>query len=185
MKRKEFIYKLKRELKFYKKIDTQEIIYYYEEMIQDAIDEGINEEEFIAGLGSIRKIIQNMVGDDQFIDEVKRSNNNSLSILIGGTVKLISFFFYGLAIFIAFVIAISIILSGFAVAFQSLVYIFANTLISTDYIAIAGLCAIGVGIILIGFAMINSTLRASQSIKLYIIRKTKQVFRKKEVNQYE
>ncbi|MDA3931570.1 MAG: DUF1700 domain-containing protein [Tenericutes bacterium] len=185
MRRKEFLKKLEQELKFYKKIDTQEIIYYYEEMIQDAIDEGQNEEDFIASLGPVHSIIRNMVGDEEFIHEVKRSNNNSLTTLIGGTVKIFAFFFYGVAIFTTFIVALSIIISGIAIVFQSGIYIYANSLILSDYILIGGLILLGIGITLVGISIIKSTLRMSKSIKLYIIRKTKQLFRKKEVNNYE
>ncbi|MFP4479043.1 MAG: DUF1700 domain-containing protein [Candidatus Izemoplasmatales bacterium] len=185
MKRKEFLNKLKQELKYYKKIDTQEIIFYYDEMIQDAIDEGQDEEVFIANLGPIKNIAGNMITDETFIEEVKESNSNSLSKVLGGTVKLFAFFFYGLAIFITFIVALSIIIAGIAVALQSLVYIYANSLLASDYIIIGGLIAIGIGIILIGLSIIKSTFTMSKSIKLYIIRKTKQLFRKKEVNSYE
>ncbi|MGD9761377.1 MAG: DUF1700 domain-containing protein, partial [Candidatus Izemoplasmatales bacterium] len=81
MKRKEFLNELKQELKFYTKIDSEEIIYYYDEMIQDAIDEGKNEENFINSLGSLNDIVKGIVGDDQFIKEIKHSNNNSLTEL--------------------------------------------------------------------------------------------------------
>jgi len=185
MRRKEFINKLKQELKYYKKIDTQEIVFYYEELIQDAIDEGKNEEVFIANLGSVQNIVKNMVGDDAFIEEVRKSNSNSLAKIVGGTVKIFVLFFYGLAIFITFVIAGSVIISGLAVALQSLIYIYANSLMLSDYVIMAGLIAIGIGIVLIGLAIIKSTFRMSQSIKLYIIRKTKQLFRKKEVTNNE
>jgi hypothetical protein len=43
----------------------------------------------------------------------------------------------------------------------------------------------GIGIGLIGVALFNNLLNTSQSIKLYVTRKTKHLFRKKEVNDYE
>jgi len=51
-----------------------------------------------------------------------------------------------------------------------------------DYLIIAGLVSLGTGIVLIGFSIIKSTMKMSQSIKLYITRKTREFFRKKEVN---
>ncbi|MGD9761887.1 MAG: hypothetical protein AB7U52_05630, partial [Candidatus Izemoplasmatales bacterium] len=143
---------------------------------------GKNEENFINSLGSLNDIVKGIVGDDQFIKEIKHSNNNSLTELVNGTVKIITYFFYGLAIFIAFTISISIIIAGIAIAFQSVIYIYANTLLLADYLIIAGLVSLGTGIVLIGFSIIKSTMKMSQSIKLYITRKTREFFRKKEVN---
>ena len=182
MKRKEFLNELKKELKFYKKIDSEEIVYYYDEMIQDAVDEGKSEVEFIKNLGTIKDVVRGIVGDDQFISEVKHSNSNSLTGLITGTVKIIALFFYGLAIFISFTVSISIIIAGIAIAFQSVIYIYADTLVLADYLIIGGLVSLGTGIALIGFSIIKSTMKMSQSIKLYITRKTREFFRKKEVN---
>jgi len=126
-----------------------------------------------------------MVGDEAFIEEVRQYNSNSLSTLLGGTLKVFALFFYGLAIFITFVVASSVIIAGFAVALQAFIYIYANSLMLSDYLIIGGLVAIGVGIILVGLAIIKSTLRMSESIKLYIVRKTKLLFRKKEGVNYE
>lgn len=61
MNKKPFLNSLKKELKFYKKINSEEIIYYYDEMIQDAIDEGEDEVNFIKNLGSNETIITNII----------------------------------------------------------------------------------------------------------------------------
>jgi uncharacterized membrane protein len=108
MNKKTFLNQLKKELKYYKKIDTEEIIYYYDEMIQDAIDAGENEVIFIKNLGSLEEIISNVVNDGEFMMEVKTSNSQSLTNILSGTVRIISFFFYIVSLFVIGVVSVQV-----------------------------------------------------------------------------
>ncbi|MGE4571335.1 MAG: DUF1700 domain-containing protein [Candidatus Izemoplasmatales bacterium] len=185
MKRKEFINQLRKELKYYKKIDSEEIIYYYDEMIQDAVDEGQDESLFIKNLGSIDQIIKNMIKDENFIEKVKSSNDNSLSTLLNGSIKVISLIFYYLALFILVIISISISISGFALIFQVLVYLIIDSLSTMDQIVLIGAILIGIGLAIIGIGICKNLLKTSKNIKLFFIRKTKSILRKREVTDYE
>jgi uncharacterized membrane protein len=185
MNKRMFLNQLKKELKYYKKVDTEEIIYYYDEMIQDAIDAGENEVIFIKNLGSLDEIVSNVVNDGEFMMAVKASNSQSLTNIISGTVRIISFFIYIVSLFVIGVVSVSIIIAGFAMVIQSGVYLILDDLTSLDQWILIGVILMGIGIGMIGVALFNNLLKTSQSIKLYVTRKTKQLFRKKEVNDYE
>ncbi|MFA7075253.1 MAG: DUF1700 domain-containing protein [Candidatus Izemoplasmatales bacterium] len=178
MNKRMFISKLKKELKNYKKIDSEEIIYYYDEMIQDALDEGQNENDFIKSLGSIDSIIGNIIKDGDFIKEVKSANNNSLINIVSTTVRVISLLCYYFALFIIGIIYISIVIAGFSVVAQAGIYLAVDNLDTMGQIALGAVMLVGLGIGLIGLALIKHLLNNTQSIRLYIIRKTKQLFSK-------
>ena len=179
MNKKIFLNELKKELKYYKKINTEEIIYYYDEMIQDAVDEGQDEESFIANLGSIDKIIANIIQDEEFLKSVEKSNTNSLGNIVNGTVRIISLICYYFVLAILAIVFVSIFSSGVGMVIQSLFYIIIDQPTSTDLLMIIGLMLIGVGISLISFSLIYHTFKNSNSIRLRIIRKTKEIYKGK------
>ena len=179
MNKKTFLNSLKKELKFYKKIDSEEIIYYYDEMIQDAIDEGEDEVAFIKNLGSIETIIANIIKDEEFIKDVKRSNNNSLGSIVNTTVRVISLICYYFALFIMTIVFASIFISGLGMILQSGIYLIFDDLTSTDQWLLAGIIVMGIGISVIGFSLMTNVFKATKSIRLFIIRKTKEIYRKK------
>lgn len=179
MNKKTFLNSLKKELKFYKKIDSEEIIYYYDEMIQDAIDEGEDEVTFIKNLGSIETIIANIIKDEEFIKDVKKSNNNSLGNIVNTTVRVISLICYYFALFIMTIVFASIFISGLGMILQSGIYLIFDDLTSTDQWLLAGIIVMGIGISVIGFSLMTNVFKATKSIRLFIIRKTKEIYRKK------
>lgn len=185
MNRKQFLNQLKKELKYYKKLDTEEIIYYYDEMIQDAVDEGQNEEWFIKSLGPINEIVRNMVQDENFIKEVRTSNSNSITNILGGSIKILSLAIYYFSLFTLAIVAISIAGSGIAMIGQAFVYLLLDELSTTDQWIMIGIIMIGLGVLSIGIGIFNNIFRSNKNIKLYITRKTKNIFRKKEGNDYE
>lgn len=179
MNKKTFLNSLKKELKFYKKIDSEEIIYYYDEMIQDAIDEGEDEVTFIKNLGSIETIIANIIKDEEFIKDVKKSNNNSLGNIVNTTVRVISLICYYFALFIMTIVFASIFIGGLGMILQSGIYLIFDDLTSTDQWLLAGIIVMGIGISVIGFSLMTNVFKATKSIRLFIIRKTKEIYRKK------
>ncbi|MDD4070308.1 MAG: DUF1700 domain-containing protein [Candidatus Izemoplasmatales bacterium] len=179
MNRKTFLNELRKELKFYKKINTEEIIYYYDEMIQDAVDEGQDESLFIKNLGSIDSIIANIIKDEEFIKDVKTSNKNSLTNIIGGTVKVISWIGYYFSLFVLTIVYASIFLSGLGLIFQAGVYFIVDEVTTMDQWVLIGMILMGIGIAMIGYALLANIYKTNNSIRLFIIRKTKQIYRKK------
>jgi uncharacterized membrane protein len=179
MNRKEFLSELKKQLKVYKKIDSEEIIYYYDEMIQDAVDAGHIERQFIAELGNIEEIVRNITGDESFIYKVKKANENSLVSLIGSAVKIISLIVYYFALFIIAIVCFSLFAAGIGTLFQAIIYFAFDSTLPSDTWILLGLVIIAIGLLLVSFSIIKKIFEASREIKLYIIRKTKYLFKKK------
>lgn len=179
MNKKTFLNSLKKELKYYKKINSEEILYYYDEMIQDAVDEGEDENQFIKNLGSIDSIIANIVKDEDFIKDVKTSNSNSLGNIVSKTVRIISLICYYFALFIMTIVFASIFISGLGMILQSGVYLIFDNLTSTDQWVLFGIIIMGMGISIIGFSLMTNIFKTTKSIRLFIIRKTKEICRKK------
>ena len=185
MRKKEFINQLKKELRNYRKLDTEGIIFYYDEMIQDAVDEGANESQFIQDLGSIDMIVANMVNDEDFMIEVRTSNQNSLGKVMHGTVKIFTYFIYYILMFVYAVLSVSVVISGGSMMVQAGVYLITDHLSNMDIGLLLALMAMGLGISFIGIAMFRNMLEKAQSLRLMIARKTKVIFRKKEGNNDE
>ncbi|PKK95606.1 MAG: hypothetical protein CVV60_00405 [Tenericutes bacterium HGW-Tenericutes-5] len=179
MNKKVFLNNLKKELKYYKKINSEEIIYYYDEMIQDAVDEGEDENQFIKNLGSIDTIIANIVKDEDFVRDVKTSNTKSLGNIVNGTVRVISFICYYFALFIMTIVFGSIFISGLGMILQSGIYLIFDNLTSTDQWILFGVIIMGLGISIIGFSLMTNIFKTTKSFRLFIIRKTKEIYRKK------
>jgi len=179
MNKKTFLNEFKKELKYYKKINSEEIIYYYDEMIQDAIDEGQDEETFIKNLGSISSIIANIIQDEGFVKDVKTSNTDSLGNIVSGTVRVISLIIYYFVVVILAIVFGSIFFSGFGMVIQSILYLIFDQPTQTDLWVIAGVILMGIGIMILSFGLIYKTFKANDSIRLKIIRKTKEVYRKR------
>jgi uncharacterized membrane protein len=179
MNKKTFLNEFKKELKYYKKINSEEIIYYYDEMIQDAIDEGQDEETFIKNLGSISSIIANIIQDEGFVKDVKTSNTDSLGNIVSGTVRVISLIIYYFVVVILAIVFGSIFFSGFGMVIQSILYLIFDQPTQTDLWVIAGVILMGIGIMILSFGLIYKTIKANDSIRLKIIRKTKEVYRKR------
>ncbi len=177
MNKKTFMNELKKELKYYKKINSEEIIYYYDEMIQDAIDEGQDEETFIKNLGSISSIIANIIQDEGFVKDVKTANIDSLGNIVSGTVKVISLIVYYFVVVILAIVFGSIFFSGFGMVIQSILYLIFDQPTQTDLWVIVGVILMGIGIMILSFGLIYKTFKSSDSIRLKIIRKTKEIYR--------
>ena len=111
MRKREFLYRLDNALESFPNAEREEIIHYYEELIQDALDNGENEEAFIEKLGSIDKIVRTLKKDSDFVGNVKEKKNFELKqtsdkgvkilgrVLIIGALVLSIFFGVGFSIF--------------------------------------------------------------------------------------
>jgi cytoskeletal protein RodZ len=148
-------------------------------MIQDAIDEGQDEKSFIMNLGSIDSIIANIVKDEEFVKDVKTSNSNSLGNIVSHTVRVISLVCYYFVLIILSIIFASFFISGLGMIGQSLIYLIFDAPTSADLWILLGVIMMGLGISIISSALIFKTFKFSSSIRLHIIRKTKEIFRNK------
>ncbi|MEG0276232.1 MAG: DUF1700 domain-containing protein [Coprobacillus sp.] len=83
MTKQEFIEKLKKELKNESYETVCQSITYYEEMIDDLVEDGIEESEAVSRLGSMQEILANINGQEVIeIKKMKKSTSISVSILL-------------------------------------------------------------------------------------------------------
>lgn len=185
MDRKTFIRELKLELKKKRKLDVEEVIYYYDELIQDAVETGELETDVINRLGDIKEIAKQVSADQTFIAKVKETNLNSLKNVLSNSVKIISTLIYAFLVFIAVVTGGSIIVSGVGVIASSLVVVAVEAQELGEYILLFGGVLFGIGFIMLGLGFIKVFISLSNNLKFTIIRKTKNLLYKKEGNENE
>ncbi|MFA7106336.1 MAG: hypothetical protein WC154_03445, partial [Candidatus Izemoplasmatales bacterium] len=99
--------------------------------------------------------------------------------IIGGTVKVISWIGYYFSLFVLTIVYASIFLSGLGLIFQAGVYFIVDEVTTMDQWVLIGMILMGIGIAMIGYALLANIYKTNNSIRLFIIRKTKQIYRKK------
>ena len=156
MKRQEFITALREKLLNLPRKDTDERIGFYEEMIDDKIEEGMSEEEAIASVGTIDSIYAQMLEEIPFIEIIrekikqkKRANGGKIALIISASPIWLSLSAVAFAIYVSLIAAIwSIVVSFWAV--------FVSFAASTPIGVIVGLFNAFSGNVLFGFALIFS-----------------------------
>lgn len=180
MKRKEFLYSLKNELKKHRDIEAEELIFYYDELIQDAVDNGENEEVFIINLGPIKDIIRRLEDDESFIQEVKSTNRNVVEKTLGISVKIIAYLFVGLISFVISIAAISIFISGISIVVAIIVrLIYLGHIDVYGYIAHIGLVMIGFSLALFSVGLIKWHFTRFNAELISMYRKTRNLLKRK------
>ncbi len=112
MNKYEFLYRLDKSLNNLAAAEREEITHYYDELIQDAVESGKNEEDFIDRLGSIETILRTIKKDSDFVKNVKEKKNFELRKVFSASSRLVG---TAITIFIIFVlgsIAFSFVTSG-------------------------------------------------------------------------
>ncbi len=127
LKKNDFLKMLKAELSFLPKFEQNEILDYYEELIQDALDHGEIENEFIDALGSIDTIIYNIKKDGSFLEKVKNHANLSVSDVFDFTVKVIGYFFFFILAITFVSIGFSFVVTGISIFFYAGIQIFVDS----------------------------------------------------------
>lgn len=154
MDKYEFLYKLGKQLDTQPQQDKKEVLGYYEELIQDAIDSGETETDFIDRLGSVEKIARTLKKDQAFVENVKKKQNYQLQNVFSMTVKIIGYGLFFFAMFILGSIVFSLFSSGLSLMFFAalrLVAIVTGGFELTNVLMFAGLILLGLGLILLGW----------------------------------
>lgn len=180
MRRKEFLRQLKKELNKSREIDVAEVLFYYDEIIQDAVDTGEEEAVFIANLGTVKQIRRRIEDEDDFIIEVKQQNKKGTSAL-AVPVKILSYFIFGIIAFSIAVATISVLGSGLSVIAIGVYRLIFSTPIDTyGYLSVAGIVVIGLGITVFGIALVKWAFSEANTSMLVIFRKIKDIFNRRE-----
>ncbi|MBO6262379.1 MAG: DUF1700 domain-containing protein [Bacilli bacterium] len=103
----EFLTALKEQLVGLPKEDIEERISFYEEMINDRIDEGKSEEEAVAEIGTVDEVVKEIAGDTKLVTLVKHKMTPKRS-LRGWEIAIIigSFPFWLPVVLVSFVLAL-------------------------------------------------------------------------------
>ena len=167
MSKIEFLAKLKKGLKGLSQDDIEEHVSFYNEMIDDRVEEGLSEEEAVSQIGSIDDVIEQILSETRITkiirEKVKPKRSLSaweivllvlgspiwLSLLIALFAVIFSFFVAVGAVIIAF----NAIVLAFAVcAFFGIIYFFVFALRGE---LISGIALLGVGISCLGLTIIS------------------------------
>ena len=179
MKRRQFLKELKIELRKRRDIEVEEVLFYYDELIQDAVDNGESEEVFIANLGDTSDIRRRIEDEAEFIIEMKERNidvKNALS----KTVKIIGYFIFGVVAFSITVACISVFGSGIAVIFTAIFKIVFNPPIDIyGYLSALGMVMVGVSLSLLSFGVMKWLYSESKPALLTIFRNINEFIKEK------
>ncbi len=174
MKRKEFLRNLKDELNKRRDIESGEVLFYYDELIQDALDNGNTEDVFIENLGSPREIVRRLEDDKEFVSKVKVSNDKYLKNAVGTTIKVIGYFIIGIFAFVIGTTSFSLFISGVAVVIACFVKMLINGPMDMyAYLVLAGGVLIGLSLLIFSLALAKWFLHKTKPALLSIFRNTK------------
>lgn len=166
MNKYEFLYRLNRALESSTDQDRKDVAKYYDELIQDAIDNGENEADFIEKLGSIDKIVRTIRSDRGFVANVKQKKDYQLQNVFSLTVKILGYALLAFLIFVIGSIAVSFLGSGAGMAVYGIVklYYAVNTTVTAGPLLLSiGLIAIGTGLFLAGIWIFGWLLKESKN----------------------
>lgn len=167
MNKYEFLYKLGKSLETSSNADRQEIVHYYDELIQDAIDNGEPETEFIEKLGSIDKITRTIKKDSDFvIKNVKEKKDYQLQKVFDITVKVLGYGLYIVLVLTLGSIGFSLLTSGigvFGYAAVQLYYAVMNGLPMGSVVLFSGMIALGLGLFVVGIAIFKWLVKESKN----------------------
>lgn len=167
MNKYEFLYKLGQSLENSSYADRQEIIHYYDELIQDALDNGEPEDEFIEKLGSIDKITRTIKKDSDFVNKnVREKKDYQLRKVFDISVKVIGYALYIFLIITLGSIGFSLISSGigvFGYAAVQLYYAVINAATTGSIVLFSGMVALGFGLFIIGVWIFKWLIKESKN----------------------
>lgn len=153
MNKYEFLYKLNQGLDHSSANERQEVVKYYDELIQDAIDNGENEIAFIDKLGSVDKIVRTIRTDRDFVTHVKEKKNYQLQSVFSVSVKILGYLLLIGIVFVIGSIGFSLVTSGAGMMIYSgieLYYALSTTWVWGTVLVYGGMLVVGLGLILIG-----------------------------------
>lgn len=172
MNRRQFLKELKIELRKRRDFETEEVLFYYDEMIQDAIDNGESEEIFVMNLGSVKDIVRRLEDDKEFLIELKHKNSDAIRNVLSTTVKVISYFIFGVLAFTIVVTSFSVFMSGIAVVIAAIGQVLiSNPADILGYLLMFGVILIGFSLIVISVGVVKWFFNQANPALLSIFRK--------------
>lgn len=157
MNKREFLARLRKGLSGLPRKDIEERIAFYSEMIDDRMEEGLSEKEAIQAIGSVEKIVAQIVEDTPFV-KIAKERLKPKRRLSGGEILLLAlgspiWLSLGIA---AFAVVLSLYISAWAVivslwsVFASLVACAVGGVLACVILAVGGSGASGVAMLAAG-----------------------------------
>lgn len=171
MKKNEFINKLRFQIRKFEKEEKEEIVRYYNELIDDRLDNGEKEEKIIDSLGSVKEIVSNLVQERQNGSKVDKEGNpvllreKRISVLKSACL-IITFplWFSLLCVVIALFVALIALVFGLAAASIAIAFVGVYYTIGSFWQFVnslnAGLVQIGCSFVLISLGVVFTYLTA-------------------------
>lgn len=152
MDKKTFIKELEKTLHNYE--DKDEIINYYEELIDEAVSSDEDEIEFISKLGTPKQIKETLLSDGSFKEKLKEKKNFQIKGIVSVTAKVLSGVVVGFVAFIMGIIAFSFVVSGVGNSFNVIVRLILNFPTTFEVLMfIISQFLLGIGFLLIGIGI--------------------------------
>lgn len=155
MKKFEFLSKLEHKLK--NEDQKDEILGYYQELIEEATLNGEDEEVFIKRLGSVEMINQTLENEPAFIENLKKKKNYNIHRVFSKTILIVARIIYWLFVFVVGLITFSLFASSIGIVFQTIIFLIyevkSTTLVMLVYQGLQILIAIS--FVLFGMALIK------------------------------
>ena len=167
MNKREFLAQLEAGLSCLPPKDIEERLSFFEEMIDDYVEEGMSEEEAVARVGSIDEIVSQTVAEAPLVTLVKERARSTrrlqtweIVLLSVGSPIWIPLALAALVVTLALFISLwSVVLALWAAAFSIAVCAPVAVSLGIVYIvqssSIAGLCAVALGLVLGGLAIFS------------------------------
>lgn len=163
MGKREFLNRLERRLQAIAKVEKEEVIRYYDELIQDAVDNGENEAEFVMRLGSIDEIIDTIRKDEDFLKKLREKHDFTLKTAVTTTTKMIGYFVFGILSFVVAVTSFSFIVSGGTTAVYGVIMLIVSDELNTYLLLMrVGNIFVGVGLVMLAVGLFQWYFRVSK-----------------------
>jgi uncharacterized membrane protein len=169
MTKQEFLASLREGLRGLPPADIEERIAFYDEMIDDRVEEGLTEEEALEELGSVESVIEQIAAETPLVklvkekvrSERKRSGKGlTTTLLVLGFPIWLSLLIAAFAVVLSLAVAAwAVVISLYAAAFalavggvgvfaSAVIYFMKGNVPGAAFAAGAGLCCIGLGLLL-------------------------------------
>ena len=169
MNKQEFLAALREGLRGLPPADIEERIAFYDEMIDDRMEEGLTEEEALAELGPVENVIAQIAAETPLLrlvkEKVRKERQRSgkglstvllivgspiwASLLIAAAAVVFSLAVSAWAVVVSlYAAAVSLVAGGAACLVGSVIYFFKGNLPGAAFVVGGGLAAIGLGLML-------------------------------------
>lgn len=157
MNKQEFLTRLRKGLSGLPQDEIEERLTFYDEMLEDKIEEGLSEEEAVMAAGPVEEIVEQVIADTPFtkiakerIRPKKRLNAGEIILLVLGSPIWLSLIIAAISIVFAIYISLWAVIISLWAVFASLVVYAAGSIVSCIVFIVIGRGIPGVAVLATG-----------------------------------